>query len=162
MRAFQPRDSTPVHLLFARRYAANTPTEYSVARQCAAGTNYFDGGLFFQDDYKVRPNFTFSSGLRYETQNGIGDHNDWAPRLSFAWAPGVHGASQAKTVIRGGYGWFFDRFAENYLLQAIRQNGVNQQQYVIQNPSFYQNAPSAAQLPPSAMPRPQPMKLRRI
>ena len=128
-------------------YAANTPTEYSVAAgNAAAGTNYFDGGLFFQDDYKVRPNFTFSSGLRYETQNGIGDHNDWAPRLSFAWAPGVHSASQAKTVIRGGYGWFFDRFAENYLLQAIRQNGVNQQQYVIQNPSFYQNAPSATQL----------------
>jgi hypothetical protein len=128
-------------------YAANTPTEYSVtAGNAAAGTNYFDGGLFVQDDYKVRPNFTFSYGIRYESQNGIGDHNDWAPRLSFAWAPGQHGASQAKTVIRGGYGWFFDRFAENYLLQAIRQNGINQQQYVIQNPSFYQNAPTAAQL----------------
>jgi hypothetical protein len=128
-------------------YEANTPTEYTVtAGKSAAGTSYFDGGLFFQDDYKLRPNFTFSYGLRYETQNGIGDHNDWAPRLSFAWAPGQHGTSQAKTVIRGGYGWFFDRFAENYLLQAIRQNGVNQQQYVVQNPSFYQNAPSPTQL----------------
>ncbi|MGA2535456.1 MAG: carboxypeptidase regulatory-like domain-containing protein [Terracidiphilus sp.] len=128
-------------------YAANTPTQYNVtAGNAAAGTTYFDGGLFFQDDYKLRSNFTFSYGARYETQNGIGDHNDWAPRLSFAWAPGGGGAKQAKTVIRGGYGWFFDRFAENYLLQAIRQNGVNQQQYVIQNPTFYQNAPSPTQL----------------
>jgi hypothetical protein len=128
-------------------YKANTPTEYTVtAGNAAAGTTYFDGGLFFQDDYKLRTNFTLSYGLRYETQNGISDHNDWAPRLSFAWAPGQHGTSQAKTVIRGGYGWFFDRFAEGNLLQAIRENGVNQQQYVVQNPTFYQNAPTATQL----------------
>jgi hypothetical protein len=128
-------------------YAANRPTEYTVtAGNAAAGTTYFDGGLFFQDDYKLRPNFTLSYGLRYETQNGISDHNDWAPRLSFAWVPGQHGTSQAKTVIRGGYGWFFDRFAESNILQAIRENGVNQQQFVIQNPTFYQNAPTATQL----------------
>jgi hypothetical protein len=136
-------------------YAAKTPTEYSVSTgNEAAGTNYYDFGLFVQDDLKVRPNFTFSYGVRYESQNGIGDHNDWAPRLSFAWAPGQHGGSQAKTVIRGGYGWFFDRFAESYLLQAIRQNGINQQQYVIQHPSFYQNAPTAAQLASSSVAAP--------
>jgi len=65
---------------------------------------------------------------------------------------GVHGASQAKTVIRGGYGWFFDRFAENYLLQAIRQNGVNQQQYVIQNPASTRILHRLRSLPRSAMP----------
>ena len=25
--------------------------------------------------------------MRYETQTGISDHNDWAPRISLAWAP---------------------------------------------------------------------------
>ncbi len=132
-------------------YKANTPSEYNVTTGTgSAHVNYIDAGVFYQDDFKVRPNLTFSYGLRYESQNGIGDHADWAPRLSFAWAPGGHGTAQAKTVIRGGYGWFFDRFAENNLLQAIRNNGINQQQYVIENPSFYQNAPSPAQLASSS------------
>jgi len=58
--------------------------------------------------------------------------------------------TQAKTVIRGGYGWFFDRFTEGNILQSIRQNGITQQQYVIQNPAFYQNAPAASQLAASS------------
>ena len=132
-------------------YKANTPSEYDVTTGTgSAHVNYFDAGIFYQDDLKVRSNLTFSYGLRYESQNGIGDHADWAPRLSFAWAPGGHGTAQAKTVIRGGYGWFFDRFAENNLLQAIRNNGINQQQYVVENPSFYQNAPAPSQLASSS------------
>jgi hypothetical protein len=132
-------------------YKANTPTEYDVtAGTGAARVNYFDAGLFFQDDYKWRPNLTFSYGLRYESQNSIGDHADWAPRLSFAWAPGARGTAQAKTVIRGGYGWFYDRFSEGNVLQTIRYNGVTQQKYVVKTPHFYQNAPSASLLASSS------------
>ena len=132
-------------------YKANTPAEYNVITGTgSAAVNYFDLGLFYQDDFKVRPNLTLSYGIRYESQNDIGDHADFAPRLSFAWAPGAHGTTAAKTVIRGGYGWFFDRFGEGNILQSIRQDGITQQQYVIKNPSFYQNAPSPAQLAASS------------
>jgi hypothetical protein len=99
----------------------------------AARVTLFDAGVFVQDDWRVRPSFTLSAGLRYEGQNRISDHADFGPRISFAWAVGG-GNKPAKTVIRGGYGWFFDRFQSTYVLQAIRQNGINQQQYVIKNP----------------------------
>ena len=69
-------------------YAAKTPSEYDVtAGKASSSVALFDAGVFFQDDFKVRPNLTLSYGLRYEAQNGISDRNDWAPRLSLAWAP---------------------------------------------------------------------------
>jgi hypothetical protein len=116
-------------------YEAGQPSQYSVTVGTPeAQVALFDAGLFFQDDWRVRPNFTLSYGLRYEGQNRISDHADFGPRVSFAWALS-HGNTPAKTVIRGGYGWFFDRFQSTYVLQAVRQNGINQQQYVVINPS---------------------------
>src|ERR1700678_467436 len=115
-------------------YAAGQPSQYEVTEGTpAARVTLFDAGVFVQDDWRVRPNFTLSAGLRYEGQNRISDHADFGPRISFAWAVGG-GKQPAKTVIRGGYGWFFDRFQSTYVLQAIRQNGINQQQFVIKNP----------------------------
>jgi hypothetical protein len=76
---------------------------------------------------------TLSYGLRYETQNGISDHGDWAPRLSFAWGVGGGGKKNAtpKTVIRTGFGIFYDRFTQDLIMQAERFNGVNQQQFIL-------------------------------
>src|SRR5580658_3215713 len=115
-------------------YAAGQPSQYEVTQGTpTARVTLFDAGVFVQDDWRVRPSFTLSTGLRYEGQNRISDHADFGPRISFAWAVGG-GNKPAKTVIRGGYGWFFDRFQSTYVLQAIRQNGINQQQFVIKNP----------------------------
>ena len=72
-----------------------------------------DTGLYVQDDWKVRPTFTLSGGLRFETQNAIHDHADWAPRLGFAWGIGGGGKSAPKTVLRGGFGLFYDRFSQD-------------------------------------------------
>ena len=107
----------------------------------AARVTLFDAGLFYQDDWRLRPNFTRAMAC-YQGQNRINDHADFAPRLSFAW--GVGGGSNWKTVIRGGYGWFFDRFQSTNVLQAIRQNGINQQQYVVKNPPPGETAATAS------------------
>lgn len=128
-------------------YAAGTPSEYTVTSGTPlASLNLFDAGIFYQDDWTVRPNLTLSYGVRYEGQNRISDHNDWAPRFAVTWAPGQRNGQKANTVLRAGYGWFFDRFASTNVLGAIHNNGINQQKFVIKNPSFTSNAPTAAQL----------------
>ena len=127
-------------------YAAGQPSQYEVTVGTpAARAIVFDAGAFYQDDWRLRKDFTFSYGIRYEGQNWISDHADFAPRFSFAWAVGG-GNKPAKTVIRGGYGWFFDRFQSTYVLQSIHQNGINQQQYVVKNPPPGESAISSGLL----------------
>ena len=42
---------------------------------------------------------------------------------------------------------FYDRFSETLVLQADRFNGINQQQFVVNNPDFFPVIPSIANLP---------------
>ncbi|MGB6835910.1 MAG: carboxypeptidase regulatory-like domain-containing protein [Candidatus Acidiferrum sp.] len=103
-----------------------------------ASVSWFDAALFAQDDYKWRPNVTVSYGLRYETQNNLGDHADFAPRLGVAWGLDGNGKNKSpKTILRLGYGIFYDRFAENLVLQQQLANGFIQQQFLIPNPAFF-------------------------
>ena len=107
----------------------------------------FDLGAFVGDDWKVRPNLTLNLGLRYETQNNIHDWRDFAPRIGVAWVPGaVSGKLRPKTVIRAGFGMFYDRFRLANILTAQRYNGIVQQQYIIANPDFFPTVPAAASL----------------
>ena len=123
-------------------FNAGHPSQASLAvGQPTVSNSYYDTGLYAEDDWKLRQNMTLSSGLRYETQNEIHDHNDWAPRIGFAWGVGGGGKKNAtpKTVIRTGFGIFYDRFGQDLALQAERQNGLLQQQFTVNaNTAFNQ------------------------
>jgi hypothetical protein len=88
---------------------------------------------FFEDNIRLRPNFSLYTGVRYYFQNYFHDDpNNFAPRLGFAYAPAANG----KTVIRGGAGVFFDRTGPAPIGDLMHFNGVNLQRYIVENPSY--------------------------
>jgi hypothetical protein len=117
---------------------------YIISGQPLSEVTYVDVGLYGSDDWKIRPNMTLSYGLRYETQNNIGDHGDVAPRISFAWGLGGGQKSAPKTVLRTGFGIFYDRVGSNLVLQSERLNGVTQLQTTVANPDFFPNIPTGS------------------
>jgi len=129
-------------------------TQFSIG----AGTpttrvNQLDLGLFFNDDWRLRPNLTLSYGLRYETQTNIHDYGDLAPRIALAWGIGGGAGKQTKTVLRAGFGTFYDRIADTVTLSALRFNGSTQQSYLVLNPDFYPTIPSLTSLAASRQPQ---------
>ena len=101
---------------------------------------------YVQDSWRIKPNFTFNYGVRYEywgtplnvlpfptidgTVGQFGafpvavrqqkDTNNWGPRVSFAYTPHVFKGlfGEDKTVIRAGYGMFYDGLFGNILVNA--------------------------------------------
>ncbi|HVW11256.1 MAG TPA: carboxypeptidase regulatory-like domain-containing protein [Bryobacteraceae bacterium] len=137
------------------------PTSFSLnAGPTTFGANQFDAGLFAQDDWRLLPNLTVSGGLRYEVQTNISDPWDMAPRLAVSWAPGGKAGKTSKTVLRGGYGIFYDRFPLSDYLNSIRYNGLGQQNYLVNQSSdtsifnsvmSYYGAAGGPVLPPSSL-----------
>jgi hypothetical protein len=129
----------------AIRAAGGGASQYSItAGVPGLRVSQFDAGIFAGDNWRVRPNLLLNLGIRYENQTNLSDNANLAPRIGIAWSP--KSSAGHATVLRAGFGIFYDRFALANIVTAGRYNGVQQQQYVLMNPDTF-----PAVLPPSSL-----------
>ena len=108
--------------------------------------NQFDVGLFVNDDWRAasQPDIQLRAAVRNADQHQRSRRFFAARRV--AWGIDGRASKPAKTVLRAGFGIFFDRMNENVTLQSCRFNGMTQQSYLIQHPDFYPAIPSPGSL----------------
>jgi hypothetical protein len=100
---------------------------YSTFQQAFGAPSQFQSnpnfGVFAQDEWRARSDFTINAGLRYDLQwlpDPIQtDTNNLAPRVGVAWSPGDH-----RTVIRAGFGIYYDRVPLRATSNALQRDGA--------------------------------------
>ncbi len=101
-------------------FLANTPDRFRQNFQAESIQRNTYLGFFVQDEWRLRPNLTFSYGLRWEDESIVRDRNNFGPRIAAAYDPFKSG----KTVIRLGAGIFYNRA----LLRTIDDFTLGKQQ----------------------------------
>jgi Carboxypeptidase regulatory-like domain/TonB dependent receptor len=81
-----------------------------------------NAGFYAQDEWKVSRRLTLNLGVRYDLQflkSIATDTNNFSPRAGFAWSP----FESRRTVVRGGFGLFYDRVPLRALANALLSGG---------------------------------------
>ena len=127
-------------------FIAGTPTSGSQAQGISSRQTFQNANsLYIQDNFSLFSNLTLNYGLRWEYFGVIGeqqnrfsilnsagslntvsqlyprDLNNFAPRVSLAWD--IRG--DAKTVLRAGWGVYYDAFSSDFFLEQLPFNTLN-------------------------------------
>jgi hypothetical protein len=86
-------------------FLANLPSRFRQNFLSTSTQHNTYTGIFVQDEWRLKPNFVLSYGLRYENETIVHDRNNFGPRVAFSYDP----LKSGKTVIRGGAGIFYNR-----------------------------------------------------
>jgi len=78
---------------------------------------------FIQDSWRVTSKLTLNYGLRWDVETGLSqyvnnDYRGWQPRVGFAYSP------DSKTVVRAGFGIFYDRYDMTFFFVPNTQKVV--------------------------------------
>jgi len=114
-------------------FLASQPSNYSRrVGDPAVAYRMLQGGVYLQDDIRVRKNLTITPGVRYELQTHVGGNTSLGPRFGATWAPFAGG----QTTLRGSVGRFYDWLPTGTYDQTLRVDGLRQQELNIVNPAF--------------------------
>jgi len=149
-------------------YGLGIPQSY--IQGIGSSNNPFDNipmGFFIQDNWRLNRHLTVNYGVRYDievsplfapgtalnaaAEQALGvvegiprDYNNFAPRIGLAWDP----AGNGKTVIRAGYGLFYDHPLLATAFDAVTADGGRSVQLL----SIGSTASACGLLPPPAPP----------
>ena len=90
------------------------------------------GGVYLQDDIRVRRNLTLSPGVRYELQTHVRGLANLGPRFAVTWAPSRSG----RTTLRASTGVFYDWLDSSVYEQTLRVDGIRQRELNIADPGY--------------------------
>ncbi len=128
-------------------FEANHPSNYSRRIGDPIITfNMLQGGVYLQDDIRLRKNLTITPGVRYELQTHVHHAENIGPRFGATWAPFAGG----QTTLRGSVGLFYDWLPNSTYDQALRIDGLRQQELNVINPTFVDAAAAVGLSPGTA------------
>jgi hypothetical protein len=145
----------------AAPFDAANPATYPSQFRIGVGTGRVDAvnnllGFYVQDSLKATSRLTLNYGVRYDVEVGAvnpggapgtrvlvdsarrtTDRNNWAPRVQFTYDV----TGQGTTVVRGGYGMFYDQILIGLRTSELRNDGVTYNIATIADPNRLRNFP---------------------
>jgi len=110
-----------------------TPTQYSNVRgNPEVDYTQLSDAMFFQDDWKVRPNVHIALGMRYYLQNNPTTLNGFTPRFGVSWTPD----KKATWNLHGHVGMFTGQYSPRVENELRRMDGVNRITSSVYNPVY--------------------------